>query len=68
MGEVNRQQRGCHEKHVYLSEIAALVTARARESKGAPPLRQYKCQFCGFWHLTKRRQDTVRTARSAVGR
>lgn len=64
---MNNQERGCQTKKPYLTEIGALVVARKREASGAPALRAYRCQYCGFFHLTKapERQGTTRSARSA---
>lgn len=64
---MNRQDRGCQSKKAYLAEIDALVVARKRESSGAPTLRTYRCDFCGFWHLTKGPIGMGHTAPTAGG-
>lgn len=45
----------CHGKNCYRSEKEALIVAREQELldiKGTTNISVYKCQFCGYYHLT----------------
>ena len=50
--------RGCLSKHGYLSRREARAVARRVERRN-PGLRLYgyRCDHCGYVHLTKRRPD-----------
>jgi hypothetical protein len=48
------QERSCHLKRRYFTEVDALIMADRRAYRGAPRLRAYECQYCGGWHLTKK--------------
>lgn len=54
MTPVALQERSCHLKRRYFTEVDALVMAGKRQVYGAPRLRAYECRFCGGWHLTKK--------------
>jgi hypothetical protein len=42
-------RRGCTDKRVYKHEGQARREAHKRN------FREYKCKYCGFWHLTSKK-------------
>ncbi len=54
-------EKMCTNKHRYATKKTAIkcVTVRNRERKkiGKPPLRPYKCPYCGQYHLTSNERD-----------
>lgn len=48
-------QRMCHDKHVYLTQLAADTVAQKRVLKSPGLfLRSYQCPGCSFYHLTSK--------------
>lgn len=50
--------KACQQKHTYYSQAAG-TRARKRRNKaaGVDYLRSYKCNVCGFWHVTSQKKD-----------
>lgn len=54
------RHRGCSMKSVYQTELDAIRAAIAI-SRDTKPLRPYRCEYCGKWHLSSkaaRSEDT----------
>jgi hypothetical protein len=51
------RERSCASKDAYQSEAHARAVAAMNGLSAA--LSTYRCTWCGFWHLTRRRGATV---------
>lgn len=56
--EFVKELKACQQKHTYYSQTAG-TRARKRRNKaaGIDYLRSYKCNVCGFWHVTSQKKD-----------
>jgi len=50
---LERIGRDCAPKRSYSTSLDAARIAHRRMQDGAPPLRVYRCPWCGDCHLTK---------------
>lgn len=55
MKPVDPQERECTRKRRYPDHVEALAFAAHRMENGEPPLKVYRCRFCGGYHLAKDR-------------
>lgn len=49
--------RACKRKEAFHSKARAREVIRARLARGSLPMKSYRCEVCGFWHLTTWKQS-----------
>jgi hypothetical protein len=58
--EARRRWRACQRKHRYPTPQAAVDAALPR-LRSAPLLRVYRCERCGYFHLTSQHERSSRS-------
>lgn len=48
----------CESKRMWATRAAAMTKCAKYREMGWNSIRAYKCNVCGFWHLTSRRSKT----------
>ena len=51
------RRRGCERKNRYMSRFDAEAAISSCAEYGTSGLRCYKCEYCGGWHLTSRKEN-----------
>ena len=46
-------------KRRYVSEVEAMQEAHRCDLKGRPERFYYRCEYCGWWHLTSQDPETI---------